>query len=104
MRERNRPPLHPGRIVREHYLQPLSINVTDLAKTLGVSRKTVSKIVNERGSVTPEMALRLSRAFSTTPDLWLTLQQNYDLWRAVHSSKEWKRVKAISEAHAPLIV
>lgn len=67
-----------------------------MASTLGVSRKTLSKIINERGSITPEMALRLSRAFDTTPDLWMNLQKNYDLWKAENSSSSWKTVKLLS--------
>jgi len=61
-----------------------------------VSRKTLSKIVNERGSVTPDMALRLSKAFNTTPELWLNLQRNHDLWEAAHKSEDWKLVEAIA--------
>ena len=95
MRERKRPPVHPGRILKNHHLVPLSISLTELARNLGVSRKTLSKIVNERGSITPDMALRLSRAFNTTPDLWLGLQQEYDLWHAKNDSKEWRQVKAV---------
>jgi len=95
MRSRKRPPTHPGRILNSHYLEPLSLTITELAKTLGVSRKTLSKIVNERGSVTSDMALRLSRAFDTTPELWLNLQRNYDLWHAAHDSKDWRRVKRV---------
>jgi len=95
MRIRKRPPTHPGRILTEHYLEPLFLTITDLAKTLSVSRKTVSKIVNERGSVTSDMALRLSRAFDTTPELWLNLQRSYDLWHAAHNSKDWRRVKPV---------
>jgi addiction module HigA family antidote len=97
MKTRRRPPSHPGRILKEHYLEPLSLSITDLAVTLGVSRKTLSKIVNERGSVTPDMALRLSRAFDTSPELWLQLQNNYDLWHAIHDSEEWQHVKRIGE-------
>jgi len=63
---------------------------------LGVSRKTDSKIVNERRAITADMALRLSRAFDTTPELWLNLQQNHDLWRAVHSSNDWKKVTSVA--------
>jgi addiction module HigA family antidote len=100
MRERKRPPIHPGRILKNQHLIPLSISLTDLAKILGVSRKTISKIVNERGAITPDMALRLSRAFNTTPDLWLGLQQEYDLWHAMNDSKEWRQVKAVGEAGA----
>ena len=95
MRRRKRAPTHPGRILNIHYLEPLSITITELARALGVSRKTVSKIVNERGSVTSNMALRLSRAFDTTPELWLNLQRNYDLWHAAHDSKDWQRVKPV---------
>lgn len=91
----SRQPVHPGKIVKEDYLLPLSITVKDMASNLGVSRKTLSKIINERGAITPEMALRLSRAFDTTPDLWLNLQQNYDLWQAEHDSKSWKTVKPL---------
>ncbi len=79
------------------------MTVTELAEVLGVSRKTVSKIVNERGSITSDMALRLSRAFNTTPDLWLNLQKNHDLWHAAHDSKDWQRVrtaKKLAEATA----
>ncbi|MBE9582327.1 MAG: HigA family addiction module antidote protein [Proteobacteria bacterium] len=96
MRKRTRQPVHPGRIIKEDHLEPLSITTKDMASILGVSRKTLSKIVNERGSVTPDMALRLSRAFDTTPDLWLNLQKNYDLWQAEHASKAWKSVRPVS--------
>ena len=95
MRSRKRAPTHPGRILNSHYLEPLSLTITELARTLGVSRKTLSKIVNERGSVTSDMALRLSRAFDTTPELWLNLQRNYDLWHAAHDSKDWRRVEPV---------
>ena len=75
---------------------PLGLAVSELAASLGVSRKTVSKIVNERGSISADMALRLSRAFNTTPQLWLNLQQNYDLWHAIQDSNNWKRVRAVA--------
>lgn len=96
MRKMKRQPTHPGKIIKEDYLEPLSLTVTDMAHTLGVSRKTLSKIINERGGITPDMALRLARALKTSPDLWLNLQKNYDLWRAEHGSKEWRRVKPLS--------
>ena len=95
MKKMIRRPTHPGNIIKEDYLLPLSITIKDMADTLGVSRKTLSKIINERGSITPDMALRLSRAFDTTPDLWLNLQKNYDLWRAETESKEWQKVKPL---------
>jgi antitoxin HigA-1 len=98
MRERKRPPVHPGRIIREHYLEPLSLSVTEIAHVLSVSRKTMSKIVNERGAVTPDMALRLSKAFDTTPQLWLGLQQEYDLWQA-RQEPGWKNIAPVKVNH-----
>jgi antitoxin HigA-1 len=95
MLKMKRQPTHPGKIIKEDYLLPLSISINDMAIALGVSRKTLSKIVNERGSITPEMALRLSRAFETTPELWLNLQKNYDLWQAENTSNSWKSVKPL---------
>ena len=96
MRERKRHPTHPGGIIKRHYLEPLSLNVSEVAKQIRISRKTFSKIINERGSITSEMALRLSQAFKTTPQLWLNLQQNYDLWHAAHKSNAWKKIHAIT--------
>ena len=95
MGKMKRKPTHPGNILKEDYLIPLEISVTDMAMKLGVSRKTLSKILNEKGAVTPDMALRLSRAFDTTPELWLNLQKNHELWIAEHASKDWKRVRPL---------
>lgn len=77
-------------------MEPLSMTVSGLAVVLGVSRKTLSEIVNEHASITPDMALRLSKAFKTTPELWLNMQRNYDLWQASHKSDDWKHVEAIA--------
>lgn len=96
MKERKRPPTHPGGILRRHYLEPLSLTVSQTAEALAVSRKTLSKIVNEWGAVTPDMALRLSKTFHTTPDLWLNLQRTYDLWHASRESKAWRRARVIT--------
>lgn len=96
MRTRTRPPTHPGGIIKRLYLEPLSLSVSKAAAALGVSRKTLSKIVNERGAVTPEMALRLSKTFHTTPQLWLNLQQFYDLWHATHDSTAWRGARALT--------
>lgn len=98
MRARTRPPAHPGGILKRQYLDPLGMSISEVALALGVSRKTLSKIVNEHGAVTPEMALRLARAFKTTPELWLNLQRNYDLWHATHYSDRWRQVCAIEAA------
>ncbi len=96
MRIGKRSPTHPGGILRRHYMEPLSLTISELAKILGVSRKTLSKIVNEHGSITPEMALRLSKAFKTTPELWLNMQQNYDLWHVSQKSNDWQSVEAVA--------
>lgn len=97
MKKMKRKPTHPGCILREDYLRPLSITVTEMASKLNVSRKTLSKILNEKGAVTPDMALRLSRAFGTTPDLWLNLQKSFDLWEAENLSSDWRDVHPLSE-------
>ena len=101
MRTRKRAPAHPGRIIKGLYLDEFSITISDLAKALGVSRKTVSKIVNERGAISSGMALRLSRAFNTSPELWLNLQRNYDLWHASRNSSDWKNVMPV-EMHSDI--
>jgi addiction module HigA family antidote len=87
MNRMKRKPTHAGCVLREDYLNPLKITLTEMASKLGVSRKTLSKIVNEKGSVTTDMALRLSMAFGTTAELWLNLQRNYDLWQAENSNE-----------------
>lgn len=97
MRTRKRPPSHPGSILRLHYLDPSGISVTGLAKDLKLSRKTVSRILNGHGAVTTDVALRLSRAFDTTPELWLNLQRNYDLWHTANETTDWKAIKPIFE-------
>ncbi|MEJ2154386.1 MAG: HigA family addiction module antitoxin [Desulfobacteraceae bacterium] len=97
MMKMKRQPTHPGCILREDYLKSLAVSITDMALKLGVSRKTISKIINEKGAVTPDMALRLSRAFGTSAELWLNLQKNYDLWQAEHSSNDWQHVRPFTK-------
>jgi len=75
-------PPHPGEILRALCLEPLALSVTDAAKALGVSRKTLSGVLNGRAGVSPEMAVRLSIAFNTTAESWLNQQVQYDLWLA----------------------
>lgn len=75
-------PIHPGQILKEMYLEPLNLNQTDAAANLGVARKTLSMLLNGHQGVSAEMALRLSKAFNTTPELWLNMQRNFDLWNA----------------------
>jgi addiction module HigA family antidote len=90
-------PVHPGRILRNLYLIPLKITNTEFAKIIGVSRKAISSIVNEHKSITPEMALRFSRAFpNSSPESWLNLQKNYDLWIAAHKTNDWENIQPIN--------
>lgn len=83
-------PPHPGEVIRELCLMPLGLSVTRAAKALGVTRKTLSELVNGRAGVSPEMAIRLSTAFNTTPEVWLKHQMQYDLW---HAQQTLKKVK-----------
>jgi antitoxin HigA-1 len=83
-------PPHPGEILRGLCLEPLSLSVTDAAKALGVSRKTLSAVLNGRAGISPEMAVRLSIAFDTTAESWLNQQVQYDLWLAEKRRKSLK--------------
>lgn len=97
MASRTHNPPHPGEVLRELCLEPLGVSVTEAAEALGVSRKTLSAILNGRAGISPEMALRLSIAFDTSPESWLNQQTQYDLWRASQHSDELK-VRKLSAA------
>ncbi len=75
-------PPHPGKSIKWECLESLRLSVTQAAKILGVSRPMLSKIINERASITPDMAIRLSKAFGSTPETWLNMQLNYDIAQA----------------------
>jgi len=81
-------PPHPGGIIRRQCLEPLSLSVTKAAAGLGVTRQALSDLVNEKASVSVEMAIRLSKAFGSTPETWLGLQMAYDLWQARERAAE----------------
>lgn len=83
-------PPHPGEIIRELCLEPLGLTVTEAARALRVSRKTLSELLNGKTGVSPEMALRLSMAFKTTAESWLHQQAQYDLWYARKRNKNLK--------------
>ena len=87
-------PPHPGEIIRELCLEPLGMSVTDAAKHLGVSRKALSELLNGHSGVSPEMAIRLAKAFDTTPESWLQQQMEYDLWNAKKKPIKVKKIKA----------
>ncbi|MGY5807611.1 HigA family addiction module antitoxin [Rhizobium sp. LEGMi198b] len=79
MTETKLPPIHPGEILREEYLKPLTMSAGALAKHLNVPRTRIERLVSEETGVTPDTALRLARFFSTTPDFWMAMQTGYDL-------------------------
>jgi len=78
-------PPHPGEIIREFCIEPLNLSVTEAANALGVTRKTLSALLNGRSGISPEMALRLSKVFGRTPEGWLRLQLQFDLWKTEQS-------------------
>jgi len=89
-------PPHPGEIIREFCIEPLNLSVTEAANALGVTRKTLSALLNGRSGISPEMALRLSKVFGRTPEGWLRLQLQFDLWKTEQSVdiSRLKRVEA----------
>lgn len=89
-------PPHPGEIIKELCLEPLGISVTAAAEGLGISRKTLSSILNGRAGVSPEMAIRLSIAFDTSAESWINQQAQYDLWQAEQRRDSLK----VSRLHA----
>lgn len=92
-------PPHPGEVLKELYMQPLALTITETAIGLGVTRKALSELVNGKYGVSPDMAIRLAKAFSTTPESWLNLQQQYNIWEAKKNHKIDK-VKVFISAHA----
>ena len=80
MRMKNPP--HPGRIIRQECIEPLDLSITDAAKHLHVTRQALNNLVNEKAGISPEMAIRLSKAFGSSPETWLGLQMDYDLAQA----------------------
>ncbi len=92
-----RRPIHPGEILREDFLPEYGLTVTALAQAAGVSRQSMNELLRERRAVSPGMALRLARLFGNSPEFWLNLQRNVDLWDA---SRELKQ--EIEEIH-PLV-
>jgi addiction module HigA family antidote len=90
-------PPHPGEVLKKLCLEPLNLTVTAAARSLGVSRKTLSGILNGRGGISPEMAVRLSMAFDTSAESWLNQQLHYDLWHA-ERSRTRLRVRRLTAA------
>ena len=96
---RNRRPTHPGEILREDVLPETGLTQGEFARLLGVSRRTVNEILQEKRPVTVDMAHRLARVLDTSPDVWLGLQQDVDLWDALEANKqEYERIKPLKAA------
>jgi antitoxin HigA-1 len=83
-----RRPTHPGEFLREEFLPDYGLSVSALAEAIGVSRQSVNELLRERRSLSPEMALRLSRLFGNTPEFWLNAQRAVDLWEAAEALKD----------------
>lgn len=81
-------PPHPGEVIRSLCLEPLGLTVTAAAEGLGVSRNTMSGLLNGKFGISPEMAIRLSKAFGGSAESWLTQQMQYDLWQAQQKEKQ----------------
>ena len=94
-------PEHPGIVLKEMYLEPLDLSVTKAAEALGITRKALSELVNGKSGISTSMALRLSKAFGTNPELWLNMQQHYDLWQARKKTK-LGRVKILLKTSAAI--
>lgn len=87
MLKRALPPSHPGAVLRELFMNERNLNITDLAKGLGMTRANVSVVVNGRAGISPEMAVKLSAAFGNSATFWTNLQTNYELWHAERKVK-----------------
>lgn len=98
MSERKRKPNHPGIILDELYIKPLNLNLQELAENLDISRNSLFKIRTAKASITPSIAIRLAEAFDTTPNLWLNLQQKYDLW-VEENEKTHKPITPLYKTH-----
>jgi antitoxin HigA-1 len=81
-----RKPTHPGEVLREDVMKPLGLTVTESARRLGVTRKTLSSLLNCRASLSPDMAIRIGQATNTSPESWLHMQAKLDLWNASQST------------------
>ena len=98
-RSKKRKPVHPGAILREDILPTLKMSQGDIALALGVSRCTISQIINEHRPVTADMAIRLAKFLGGTPDTWLTMQQILDIWLLEQArSKEYASIESIDKA------
>jgi addiction module HigA family antidote len=92
-------PPHPGRIVRQECIEPLGLTIKEAAERLGIRRQTLNNLVNGKAGISPEMSIRLSKAFGSSPEVWLGLQMEYDLAQANKGAGRIK-VQRIKQSHS----
>ena len=97
MLPKNRRPIHPGEIIRYEYLEPLNLTQQQLADSIGVTRVRINEIILGKRSVTPDTAFRLAKFFNTTPDFWINLQMNVDMWDTLQTNKnDYDKIKSVA--------
>ena len=97
--KQKRRPTHPGEMLREDFMTDYNLNVSSLAKALGVSRQSINEVLRERRALSPAMALRLSRFFGNSPEFWLNARQAVDLWETEQSHlKELSNIHSLAKA------
>jgi len=94
-------PPHPGAHLKEDYLKPLGLSITKAAAALGVSRKALSEVINGRTGISVDMAMRLGKAFGENPQIWLRLQQQYDVWHAARNRATYAKVRRLYASVGP---
>lgn len=96
-----RKPTHPGEVLKEDFMLPLGISQSQLAKEIGTTFRTINEIVNHKRNISPEMAIRLARYFGTSEELWLNLQNQYDLYNVKEKKKDvLQHIKPCGKLHA----
>lgn len=97
MLPKNRRPIHPGEIIRYEFLEPLGLTQQQLADALGITRVRINEIILGKRSVTPDTAYRLAKYFNTTPDFWINLQKNVDMWDTFQlHKKEYDKIRSVA--------
>ena len=97
MLPKSRRPIHPGEIIRFEYLEPFNLTQQKLADAIGVTRVRINEIILGKRSVTPDTAFRLAKFFNTTPDFWINLQMNVDMWNTLKTHKnDYNKINSVT--------
>ena len=97
MLPKNRRPVYPGQIIRYEYLEPLNLTQQKLADSLGITWVRINEIILGKRSVTPDTAFRLAKYFNTTPDFWINLQMNVDMWDTLQQHKsDYDKIRSVA--------